>query len=109
VAPLDAIPPERITTLRIGPLPVDAVLALIEQRLDAHLPRPVAQRVHDTAAGHPLYALELARAVTGLEIVPAPGPRCPCRSVWPPSSTSAFVACRRISWPSSPVRRRRGG
>jgi hypothetical protein len=48
--------------LRLGPLGLEDVHAIVQQRLGFSLPRPALRSVHETAAGNPFYALELARA-----------------------------------------------
>ena len=39
----------------------DDIGRLIRDRVDADLPRPVGERVHDAANGNPFFALEMAR------------------------------------------------
>lgn len=65
-----ALSVERVT---IGPLSVGAVGRIVHERLDLRLPRPLIRRVHEVAAGNPLFALELAReiAARGLPLAPA--------------------------------------
>ena len=48
--------------LRLGPLGLEDVHAIVQQRLGLSLPRPTLRSVHETAAGNPFFALELARA-----------------------------------------------
>jgi len=54
---------ERLQGLQVGPLSLGAVHHLIQSRLDLVLPRPALQRLHQTSAGNPFFALELARAL----------------------------------------------
>jgi DNA-binding CsgD family transcriptional regulator len=42
----------------------DDIGRLIRNRVDADLPRPVRERVHDAANGNPFFALEIARELT---------------------------------------------
>jgi DNA-binding CsgD family transcriptional regulator len=57
-AALDA---ERV---RLGPLSMGAIGALLRARLGRALPRPALLRVHETSGGNPFYALELARTLS---------------------------------------------
>ena len=53
---------ERLT---VGPLSLGAVRELLHSRLGVQLPRPTLVTLHETAAGNPLFALELASALGG--------------------------------------------
>lgn len=55
--------PDAVTRLRMSPLTLGGVHALISERLGRVLPRPTMVRIHEVSGGNPLYALELARAV----------------------------------------------
>jgi DNA-binding CsgD family transcriptional regulator len=55
-----AIDGERV---RLGPLSAGALQLLIHERLGIALTRPALARLHEATAGHPLYALEIARVV----------------------------------------------
>lgn len=74
VAPsIDASEESAVETLRLGPLPPDAVRQLVESIV---LPRDVAgqldiDRVAEAAAGNPLRAIELARRALNGELPPA--------------------------------------
>jgi DNA-binding CsgD family transcriptional regulator len=57
----------RTQRLRVMPLSLGATYQLIRARLGVALPRPVLVRVHETSGGNPLFALELARALTERE------------------------------------------
>src|SRR5262249_15975220 len=46
---------------------------LLRDRLGLVFDRPTLTRIHHTSGGNPLYALELGRALDGLEIPPRPG------------------------------------
>jgi DNA-binding CsgD family transcriptional regulator len=54
---------ERYTRLRLGPLGLEAVRSLIEQRLGYSFPRPALQKIAQACGGNPLFALEIARAL----------------------------------------------
>ncbi|CAJ1499133.1 helix-turn-helix transcriptional regulator [[Mycobacterium] holstebronense] len=58
--------PEALTRLRIRPMPLGGLHALIATRLGHTLPRPAITRIHDISGGNPFFALELAaRTATG--------------------------------------------
>jgi DNA-binding CsgD family transcriptional regulator len=71
------LPAEYWHELRLGPLSGPAVLELLRTRIGAGLPRPLLLRVHETAGGNPLYALELARALGRLQHQPRAGAPLP--------------------------------
>ena len=48
--------------LRLGPLGLEDVHAIVQQRVGLSLPRPTLRSVHETAAGNPYFSLELSRA-----------------------------------------------
>jgi DNA-binding CsgD family transcriptional regulator len=74
---LDRPPPElKVERVRIEPLSLAALQRLVHIQLGATFSRPVLRRIHDTSGGNPFFALELARAVEGLE-PPAPGEPLP--------------------------------
>jgi DNA-binding CsgD family transcriptional regulator len=54
---------ERIHEIQVGPLSLGALHRLIQSRLELVLARPTLQRLHETSAGNPFFALELARAL----------------------------------------------
>ena len=68
---------DRSTAIGVGPLTLGALFALLQARGGIRLPRPLLLRVHETAGGNPLYALELARALDRLEISPKAGSPLP--------------------------------
>ena len=55
--------PDMLQRIRIAPLSLGGLHALISQRLGHTLSRPAITRVHEISGGNPLYALELARAL----------------------------------------------
>jgi DNA-binding CsgD family transcriptional regulator len=59
----DALPPDCIERVRVGPLSVGALHQIIRGRLSRTFPRPTLLRLHEVARGNPFYALELARAL----------------------------------------------
>jgi DNA-binding NarL/FixJ family response regulator len=98
-APLDGLPAGQVRAVRVGPVTVGALFELLADRLAVRLARPVLLRVHETSGGNPLYALELARALDRLEIVPRPGVPLPV-----PSSLDELVAARVRSLPPEVLR-----
>ena len=60
---LRAIPPERLSTLELGPLSLGALHELLRIRTGTAFPRPILLRIWETSGGNPFFALELASAV----------------------------------------------
>jgi DNA-binding CsgD family transcriptional regulator len=58
-----AVPEERLHTLTVTGLTLDATKDLLRARLDASFPRPTLVRLWTTSGGNPLFALELASAL----------------------------------------------
>jgi DNA-binding CsgD family transcriptional regulator len=67
-----AIGPDRFRTIQVGPLSVAAVYQLIRLRTGRSLPRAQLLRLHNMSAGNPMYALELAGALAGIDDVVGP-------------------------------------
>ena len=59
----DALEPDRIDRIRVGPLSVGAIHQLLHGRLSRTVARPTLLRLHEASGGNPFYALELARAL----------------------------------------------
>jgi predicted ATPase len=57
------LPEERVRRIGLGPLSLGALQHVVQRRLGVVLSRPLLQRVHETSAGNPFFALELARAL----------------------------------------------
>ncbi|BBZ21964.1 transcriptional regulator [Mycolicibacter hiberniae] len=55
--------PRSVERLRINPLTLGGLHALISARLGRTLPRPTITRIHEISGGNPLFALELARYI----------------------------------------------
>jgi DNA-binding CsgD family transcriptional regulator len=60
---LSAAIPERVHRLPVGPLSQAAVEALLSERLELDVTRPVMRRIHEVSGGNPFFALEVGRAV----------------------------------------------
>jgi DNA-binding CsgD family transcriptional regulator len=61
-----AFPPERVLSVEVGPLEFLAMNAVLHDRLETTLPRPLLRRLHELSAGNPFFALELAQSPEAL-------------------------------------------
>ena len=72
----EALEPDTVERLRVGPLSMGAVHMLLQRRFGRQFARPTLRRLHEISGGNPFYALELARgldpAVDSLEPFPVP-------------------------------------
>ena len=68
----NALDPDRIERVRVGPLSLGATHQLLRSRLSRTVARPTLLRLHEASGGNPFYALELARAVLAEGRVPDP-------------------------------------
>ncbi|HEY2794305.1 MAG TPA: AAA family ATPase [Micromonosporaceae bacterium] len=93
---LDALDDQRCRSVEVGPMTVAATYELLHQHLDLRLPRPMLLRVHETSAGNPLYALELARALSRSDAEPLPGLPLPV-----PAGLDALIGDRIHSQPDN--------
>lgn len=57
--------PDAVRRLRVPPLSLGALHAIISERLGHSFARPTLVRVHEISGGNPFYALELARSMEG--------------------------------------------
>ena len=55
--------PDSTVRIRVEPLTLGGLHALISRRLGHTLPRPLITRIHEISGGNPFFALELARSV----------------------------------------------
>jgi hypothetical protein len=62
------LPAERVTRLRLGPMPLASLHRLFVLRLGRSFPRLVLVRIEAASGGNPLYALEMARALLDAEV-----------------------------------------
>lgn len=83
-----ALGPDRFARLRLGPLDLGALGALLELRLGHRHPRPVLHRIAQVSDGNPLFALEISRVLG-----PAPSLR-PGAPLPVPDSLRQLVAGR---------------
>jgi DNA-binding CsgD family transcriptional regulator len=77
--------PDRVNRIRVGPMSLGALHAVVSARLGRALPRPTMTRICEVSGGNPFYALELARAVSD-------GPAGDAAAL--PSTLSAVVRSR---------------
>jgi DNA-binding CsgD family transcriptional regulator len=61
----------------IGPLGEEAMTRLLRGRTEGSLTHPILRRLHHISEGNPLFALEIARALTRRGVRPAPGEPLP--------------------------------
>jgi DNA-binding CsgD family transcriptional regulator len=59
----EALGPDRIDRISVGPLSVGAIHRILSDQLGRPVPRPTLLRLHEASGGNPLYAIELARAL----------------------------------------------
>jgi DNA-binding CsgD family transcriptional regulator len=85
----NALEPDRIDRVRVGPLSVGAIHQLLRDRLDRSVARPTLIRLHEASGGNPFYALELAQALGAEGSV-----RDPTRPLPVPAQLEELVAAR---------------
>jgi DNA-binding CsgD family transcriptional regulator len=57
------LPPDRVRIIELGPLDLDVLGEVLEDRLGERFLLPTLLRIHRASAGNPFYALEIARAL----------------------------------------------
>ena len=57
------VPDERLRTIEVGPLSVEALHELLHARLGSPFTRPTVLRLWEASGGNPFFALELSRAL----------------------------------------------
>jgi hypothetical protein len=82
--------------LPIGRLSEEAMTRLLRARTEGRLTHPILLRVHRMSEGNPLFALEIARALTEHGVRPAPGEALPV-----PGDLQGLLAARLAALPSS--------
>jgi DNA-binding CsgD family transcriptional regulator len=70
---LQSAGPNGIDRVRVGPLSLGGLHAMISARLGRTFSRPTMVRIAEISGGNPFYALELARAMGGRPLQPEPG------------------------------------
>ena len=89
-------PALRLHRVPTSPLREEAMTRLLRDRTHGDLPRPVLLRLHRISEGNPFFALEIARALTGQGVRPAPGEPLPV-----PEDLQALLGARLAALPSS--------
>jgi DNA-binding CsgD family transcriptional regulator len=91
-----AVPVDRTDRVRVGPMPLAALHRLFQLRLGRSFPRLVLVRIEAVSGGNPLYALEIARALTDGDIPTDPHARLPV-----PDSLGSLMAGRISALPTA--------
>ena len=91
-----AAPPERTDRIRLGPMPLASLHRLFQLRLGRSFPRLGLVRIEAASGGNPLYALEIARALSDADIPTDPHAQLPI-----PNSLGSLMAGRISSLPVS--------
>jgi DNA-binding NarL/FixJ family response regulator len=60
---LQITPPDALARIRVSPLSIGGLHAMLSQRMGRSFPRPTIVRIAEISGGNPFYALELARAI----------------------------------------------
>jgi DNA-binding CsgD family transcriptional regulator len=89
-------PAPSLHRMSIGPLPEEATTRLLRDRTQGTLTHPILLRLHRISEGNPLFALEIARALAGQGVRPAPGEPLPV-----PDDLQQLLAARLSALPSS--------
>jgi DNA-binding CsgD family transcriptional regulator len=89
-------PALRLHRVAIGPLREEAMTRLLRDRAQGGLTRPSLLRLHRISEGNPLFALEIARALTRRGVRPAPGEPLPV-----PEDLQALLGARLAALPPS--------
>ena len=99
-----------VRRLRVGPMSLDALHHLLNDRLGLVLARPKLRRLHELCAGNPFYGLELGRAIERGMIDLEPGESLPGTlgafvdarvGLLPQGTRSALLAAAAVSQPTS--------
>jgi DNA-binding CsgD family transcriptional regulator len=80
----------------IGPLREEAMTRLLKGRAQGKLTHPILLRLHRISEGNPFFALEIARALTGQGVRPAPGEPLPV-----PEDLQELLGARLAALPSN--------
>ena len=91
-----AVPIDRTGRVDVGPLPLAALHRLFQLRLGRSFPRLVLVRIEAASGGNPLYALEIARALTDVQL--SADPRAPLPV---PASLGSLLAGRLAALPAA--------
>src|SRR5262245_58180035 len=89
------LPAERVTRLRVGPLPLGAFESVLRASAGAGLSRLTIRRLFDASGGNPFYGLELARALHRAGAEPLPEEPLPV-----PADLRAVLGARLAALPA---------
>jgi DNA-binding CsgD family transcriptional regulator len=89
-------PPLPLQRVVIRPLRQEAMTRLLRERTGGDLVHPILLRLHRISEGNPFFALEIARALTGQGVRPAPGEPLPV-----PEDLQVLLGARLAALPSS--------
>jgi DNA-binding CsgD family transcriptional regulator len=89
-------PAPSLHRVSIGPLREEAMTRLLRARTGGDLTHPILLRLHRISEGNPFFALEIARALTGQGVRPAPGEPLPV-----PEDLQTLLGIRLAALPSS--------
>jgi DNA-binding CsgD family transcriptional regulator len=89
-----ALPEDRLTRIRVGPLTDEAVHSIVEGRFESPMPRRVLRHIAETSSGNPFFAIEIARTLADPSTRPLPGQDLPI-----PTSLNELVAERIAALP----------
>jgi DNA-binding CsgD family transcriptional regulator len=87
--PLTTPGDDRDLEIRLGPLTLGALGAVLRDNLAVPVARPTLRRIHDVAAGNPLLAIELGRVLTDPDESHPPGAPLPV-----PASVAELLRAR---------------
>jgi DNA-binding CsgD family transcriptional regulator len=88
-------PAPSLQRVAIGPLDEEAMTRLLRDRTRGDLTHPILLRLHRISEGNPFFALEIARALAGQGVRPAPGEPLPV-----PEDLQALLGARLAALPS---------
>jgi hypothetical protein len=94
-----ALAPDRTERVPVGPMPLASLHRLFDLRLGRSFPRLALVRIEAESGGNPMYALEIARAISAADIQLDPHTPLPI-----PDSLSALVAGRVAALPAGTQR-----
>jgi DNA-binding CsgD family transcriptional regulator len=89
-------PAPSLHRMSLGPLPEEAMTHLLRARTGEDLNRTILLRLHRISEGNPLFALEIARALSGQGVRPAPGEPLPV-----PEDLQELLGARLAALPAS--------
>ena len=91
-----AVPADRTDRIRLGPMPLASLHRLFQVRLGRSFPRLVLVRIEAASGGNPLYALEIARALSDANVPADPTAPLPI-----PDSLGSLIVGRVSAFPTA--------